>query len=245
MRKGWLFCAAIAVAAPLVASGTARAELPSIQSDDRILGDPKAPITIFEYASLTCPHCAAFDEETLPKVKAEWIETGKAKLIYRDFPLDQSAVLAATVARCFPKDKFFPFIDTLFKSQRNWAMSSNVKGALARTARLGGMSQDAFDKCTADQKLADSVTVSRLVAQNRYGIDSTPTFFINGTKVVGDLPYDVFVKYLNGGKAEATPGPATLAASTAAAAMPAANDDAQPGMLHRVKRWFGTMMSRT
>ncbi|HZL59088.1 MAG TPA: DsbA family protein [Stellaceae bacterium] len=245
MRKSWLFFAAIAVATSLIAPETARAELPSIQSDDRILGDPKAPITIFEYASLTCPHCAAFDEETLPKVKAEWIDTGKAKLVFRDYPLDQSSVLAATIARCFPNDKFFPFIDTLFKSQRSWAMSSNVKGALARTARLGGMSQDAFDKCTADQKLADSVTVSRLIAQNRYGIDSTPTFFVNGVKVVGDLPYDEFVKYLNGGKAEAIPGPTTPAASTSTAAMPTANDDAQLGLLDRVKRWFGTIMSRT
>ena len=204
-----IFAAVIAMAAihamavPAVAAGA-----PALQPGDHILGKKDAPITIFEYASLTCPHCAAFATDTLPKVEKDWIDTGKAKLVYRDFPLDQSAALAATVALCFPEDRYFPFIETLFQNQREWAYSSeaSTKTALARIAKLGGMSQEQFDACTSNQKISDAVLNSRLAAQKSYGINSTPTFFINGTKVVGDLPYDEFVKYLNGKSGEAAPG---------------------------------------
>jgi protein-disulfide isomerase len=183
-----------AVAAPACAG-----DVPMLQPGDHILGKETAPITIFEYASLTCPHCAAFETDTLPKLEKDWIDPGKAKLVYRDFPLDQSAAVAATVARCFSKDRYFPFIETLFANQREWAYDNQVatKAALERIARLGGMSQEQFDACVSNQKESDAVLDSRLLAQKQYGVDSTPTFFINGTKVVGDLPYSEFVKYLN------------------------------------------------
>ena len=224
-RLGSAGLALIAAAILFAAAAPARAEQPTIQADDRILGDPKAPITIFEYASLTCPHCAAFEEETFPKLKSEWIDTGKAKLIYRDFPLDDSAVLAATVARCLPPERFFPFIETLFKTQRNWVYreSADSKVALSRTARLAGMSPEQFNQCTSDQKLSDAVVASRLVASNRYGVDSTPTFFVNGAKVTGDLPYSQFVKYLG-------------ATSGQGAAPAEARGD---GLMDRIKSWFG------
>ena len=167
----------------IAASPVLAAETPQPQSDDRVLGDAKAPITIFEYASLTCPHCAVFDQETLPKLKTEWIDTGKAKLILRDYPLDQSALLAAMVARCAPPDRFYAFIDTLFQSQLSWAQSSNVKGSLARIAKVGGMSQAEFDQCVADQKLSDSIINSRLNGQQHYGVDSTPTFFVGAQRL--------------------------------------------------------------
>jgi protein-disulfide isomerase len=220
-----------------IAAGPVRAaETPLLQSDDRVLGDAKAPIVIFEYASLTCPHCAVFDQETLPKLKTDWIDTGKAKLILRDYPLDQSALLAAMVARCAPPDRFYAFIDTLFRSQLNWAQSSDVKGSLARIAKLGGMTQAEFDQCVGDQKLSDSIINSRLNGQQHYGVDSTPTFFIDGKKVVGELPYEEFVKNLNG---SADSAPATGASTPASATIEPA-----PGMLERARSWLASLMSR-
>jgi protein-disulfide isomerase len=206
----------------------ARADQPTIQANDRILGDPKAPITIFEYASLTCPHCAAFEADTLPEVKDKWIDTGKAKLVYRDYPLDDSAVLAATVARCLPPESFFPFIETLFETQHQWVYrdSADTKLALSHTARLAGMGPDQFNQCVNNQKNADAVVASRLVAQNRYGVDSTPTFFINGVKVAGDILYSEFVKYLN-----LTSGQNGVPAEAAARG---------ESLIDRIKSWFGS-----
>src|SRR5690242_11284951 len=103
---------------------------PPITADDRILGDPAAPITIVEFASLTCPHCADFDANTLPKLKADWIDTGKARLVFKDFPLDQAAVRAAMLARCAPPSQFYAFINELFHTQTTWATGGKVETAL-------------------------------------------------------------------------------------------------------------------
>jgi protein-disulfide isomerase len=163
------------------------------------VGKADAPITIFEYASLTCPHCAEFDKETLPKVKSDWIDPGKAKLIFRDFPLDQFALKAAMVARCAPPDRFFAFIDVLFQQQVSWAGAGGpdaITQALSRIARLGGIGEDKFNACIDDKAMNDRILNERLVASQQYGVESTPTFFINGKKVVGALPYDEFAKDL-------------------------------------------------
>lgn len=234
-----IFAAAIAMAVlQAITLPTRAADAPTLQANDHVLGNKNAPITIFEYASLTCPHCAAFASDTLPKLQKDWIDTGKAKLVYRDFPLDQSAVIAATVARCFPPERYFPFIETLFQTQREWAYTNETatKTALAHIARLGGMSQAQFDACANNQKLSDAVLNSRLVAQNRYGIDSTPTFFVNGTKVVGDVPYDEFLKYLEAKSGAATPSP--VGPATAA-------NDRQRSVIATVRNWLNSVMSRT
>ena len=234
-----IFAAVIAMAAVQAGAVSAHAaSVPTLQPGDHILGNKNAPITIFEYASLSCPHCAAFATDTLPKLKKDWIETGKVKLVYRDFPLDQPAVLAATVARCFPDDQYFPFIETLFQNQSEWVDHSEAgtKAALARIARLGGMSQAQFNACVANQKNSDAVLNSRLVAQNQYGIDSTPTFFVNGTKVVGDLPYSDFVKYLNSKSGEAAPGKAGPAQAA---------NDTHRGAIAAIRAWFDSIMSHT
>lgn len=234
-----IFAAVIALAAVNLATFAAQAAgAPTLQPDDHILGNKNAPITIFEYASLTCPHCAAFATDTLPKLQKDWIDTGKAKLIYRDFPLDQSAELAATVAQCFPKDRYFPFIETLFANQQEWAYRDKAatKTALSRIARLGGMSQDQFDACVSNQKISDAVLNSRLVGQKEYGIDSTPTFFINGKKVVGDQPYSEFVKYLSAKSGAAGPNPTGPARAT--------NDTHPNGGVAAVRTWLDSIMSR-
>ena len=197
MRHIWWFSAILLFA--FVGLAHAADQVPALAPDDAILGKAEASITIFEYASLTCPHCAEFDQESFPKVKSEWIDPGKARLVFRDYPLDQMALKAAMLARCAPPDKFFSFIDVLFRSQMSWATAGNadaVTQALSRIARLGGISEDKFNSCINDKALNDRILNERLVAQQQYGVESTPTFFVNGKKVVGALPYDEFAKQL-------------------------------------------------
>ena len=174
-------------------------QAPQPAPEDRILGKPDAPITIFEFASLTCPHCAAFDQDTLPKLKTDWIDTGKARLIFRDFPLDQSAVRAATLARCAPPEQFYAFIDALFHSQANWARSapSELDAALGKLAKLAGMSDEQYATCMKSEAAQKQVLNSRLEAEHQYNVSSTPTFYINGTRMVGAQPYTEFEKVLN------------------------------------------------
>lgn len=201
----WFSAAVILAFAALPAARAADA-VPHLAPDDIVLGKADAPITIFEYASLTCPHCAEFDQDTFPQVKKNWIDPGKAKLVFRDYPLDQYALKAAMVAHCAPPDRFFAFIDVLFREQANWAAAGSpeqVTEALSRIARLGGISEQKFNSCINDKALSDHILNERLVAQNQYGVDSTPTFFINGKKVVGALPYDQFSKDLSAAAAAA------------------------------------------
>jgi protein-disulfide isomerase len=163
---------------------------------ERTLGKADAPITIIEYASLTCPHCRDFDAQTLPKVKAAYIDTGKAKLIYRDFPLDGLALRAAGLARCAPPERYFPMIDTLFQQQDNWSRAKDPMDALAKLGRLAGMSPDLIDACLKSDKLMDGIVNIRLGGEQQFKVDSTPTFLINGTKVSGFLPFEEFDKLL-------------------------------------------------
>ena len=191
MHKIWLALAALCLTA-LVASG-ATAGTVALAPDDHVLGMPDAPITIVEYASLTCPHCAEFDRDTLPKIKEKWIDTGKAKLVFRDFPLDGLALRAAMLARCAPPDRYFGYIDVLFHSQNNWARADDPILALSRIARLGGMSDQQFQACMSNEELQRSVAASRQTAEKDYGVESTPTFFLNGTMMKpGALPFNDF-----------------------------------------------------
>jgi len=170
----------------------------AINKDDRILGNPDAPITIVEYASMTCPHCAHFADDVLPDLKKNWINTGKAKLVLRDFPLDDEAVHAAMIARCAPPDRFYAFVDTFFSDQEKWVAAPDYQAALARLAELGGMSKDEVDKCLKDTALENKVLASRLAAGNQLDVNSTPTFFVNGTKFTGAPTVAEFDKLLSG-----------------------------------------------
>jgi protein-disulfide isomerase len=175
---------------------------PTVTAGDRVLGKTNAPVTIIEYASLTCPHCAAFEQEKLPQIRKDWIDTGKAKLVFRDFPLDGTALLAATIAHCAPSDEYFAFVGSLFESQNRWVLAQDPVEALKQVVRIGGMDGAAVDKCRADTKLQDAIVAGAEQAKNNYGVESTPTFFILGpnganTKLVGDLPYADFAKALS------------------------------------------------
>jgi protein-disulfide isomerase len=223
MGKIWLSAAALALialafAAPLLDSMPARAEeAPEVRPDDHVLGKADAPGTIFEYASLTCPHCARFDVEILPQVKSLWIDTGKAKLIFRDFPLDQSALKASVLTQCAPPDRYFAFLDMLFKTQASWATASNVKEALIRVAKFGGLSEDKLNACLGDEALSNKIVQERLDAEQKYGVDSTPTFFVNGKKLVGEQPIEDIAEAL-GEKAPATTANAPAAPGAASSA---------------------------
>jgi len=192
MREIWFALLLVAAAAGI---GPAGAQAPKAGADaatllavtpqDRVLGKPDAPVTIVEYASLTCPHCAHFAKDVLPKLKPKWIDSGKAKLVMRPFPLDEPALRAEMVARCAPPAKYYPLIETLFETQDTWAISKDWRSALERTARLAGISKKDFDACLANKAVEDMVVSSRLVAATQLGVNSTPSFFVNGNKFEG------------------------------------------------------------
>jgi protein-disulfide isomerase len=170
----------------------------ALSKDDRILGNPDAPITIVEYASLTCPHCAHFTNEVLPELKKKWIDTGKAKLVLRDYPLDEPALRAAMIARCAPPDRFYAYVDTFFGSQEKWVTARDYRDALARLVKLGGMSREEFDNCLKNTSLENKIVEGRLIASKELDVNSTPTFFINGTKFTGAPTVEEFDKALSG-----------------------------------------------
>jgi len=170
----------------------------TIGADDRILGNPNAPVTIVEYASMTCPHCAHFADDVLPELKKKWIDTGKVKLSLRDFPLDDEAVHASMIARCAPPDRFYAFVDAFFADQDNWVTAADYQAALTRLAALGGMSKADVDKCLADKALENQILNSRLVAAKQLDVNATPTFFVNGAKYTGEPTVEAFDKLLSG-----------------------------------------------
>lgn len=156
---------------------------------DRVLGNPDAPVTIYEYASMTCSHCAAFHKFGLPTIKKELIETGKAKLIFRDFPLDNFAVKAAAMARCAPADKFYPLVSMIFAEQERWVKTAAPDEAVQKIGALAGMEPEYIKACMADEDLKKAMMASMQDAQKTYAIDSTPTFiFKKGDERMMEYP---------------------------------------------------------
>ena len=195
MIYGAATAALLTVASVSVLSGSAESGEP-LFDDDHILGKADAPITIIEYASLTCPHCAKFDEETLPKIKANWIDTGKARLVFRHFPLDGLALRAAMVSDCIDGDRHFSFLNALFRGQKQWAQAKDPIEALSQIAALAGLNKERFQACVTDDSQANAILQRRKDAETTYGVNSTPTFIINGHKVEGALGYEAFDKIL-------------------------------------------------
>ncbi|MEO3998464.1 DsbA family protein [Mesorhizobium sp. CAU 1732] len=153
---------------------------------EKVLGNADAPVTIVEYASMTCGHCAAFHNNTLPEIKKNYIDTGKARLIMREFPFDPRAEAGFMLARC-SDDKYFAMVDVLFKQQQNWAGVQDAQAALLQIARLAGFSQESFEACLTDSKLLADVKSVRARGEKDFGVDATPTFFINGNKYSGAM----------------------------------------------------------
>jgi protein-disulfide isomerase len=167
---------------------------------DESLGSLKAPVTIIEYASMTCPHCAHFHETTFPELKKKYIDTGKVRFIFREFPLDQLAAAGAMLGRCAGKDRYFPLIETLFAQQREWVVQKPLEPMFG-IAKQAGFTQQSFDECLANQQMLTGLQEGQKRA-TQLGVNSTPTFFINGKIHRGGLTPEELDKelapYLNG-----------------------------------------------
>jgi protein-disulfide isomerase len=166
---------------------------------DMAIGNANASVTITEFASMTCPHCAAFNEQVFPKIKAEYIDTGKVRYIFREFPLDIKAAAGSMLSRCIANgdaNKYFAVTDMLFRSQNDW-VTKNTTETLTRIGKQAGLSQPQVEACLKDQSLLDKIAADQKYASEVLKVDSTPTFFINGEKIKGETSIEEFEKKIN------------------------------------------------
>ena len=168
---------------------------------ENVMGKEDAPFTIVEYSSMTCPHCARFHKDVLPELKKKYIDTGKAKYVLREFPLDNVAAAAAMLARCAGKEKYFPLIEAFFAQQKDWVVQKPLQPMFA-IAKQAGFTQQSFDECLANQRMLNGIEESRTRAASKFNVTSTPTFFINGKIFRGALTVEELDKqvapYLKG-----------------------------------------------
>lgn len=164
---------------------------------ERVLGDPQAKLTVVEWFSMTCPHCAAFHLQTLPELKRRYLDTGKVRLVVRDFPTDAVALRAAVLAHCAGPERYFAFVDALLSSQQRWAGAKDPAAALRQIAKLGGLTDAQIDACLGDSAMENAVLQTRLEAQQKHDIRSTPSFLIDGKVHAGNRSPDDFAKLLD------------------------------------------------
>lgn len=217
---GGVAVTAVCLALPLGASEAFAQELPESQGTvdmaaavkpgplpEMALGDEKAKVTIIEYMSMTCPHCANFHNKTFETIKTKYIDTGKVRFILREFPFDPVATAAFMLARCSPQNaaelstpvQYFPMVSMLFKQQRGWAAPAdgNVRNALLQAVKLAGYSQQTFEACLTNQKLLDEVNAVVKRGADEFGVNSTPTFLIGGKKYSGDMSVESMSKLID------------------------------------------------
>ena len=160
-------------------------------------GSPDAPVTVIEYASMTCSHCAAFAVHVYPELKKRYIDTGKVRFIVREFPLDPVVAVAGfKVARCAGEGKYFNMMDLLFQKQADWAFTRNPLQGLSNLVKQAGFSRDSLEQCLANQKLSDGIEWVRQRGVEKFRVESTPTFFINGKMMRGEMPIEEFAKQI-------------------------------------------------
>ncbi len=166
----------------------------------RFAGSPDAKAVVEEWFSLTCTHCARFAQETFPEIKKNLVDTGKVRWVFKDFPLDRLALTAAMVARALPPERYEPFILALFNSQDRWAFAEggDPLKELWSMAALAGMNRATFDAAVGDTELQNWILENQKQAENKWTIDATPSFVVNGKKYSGEMGYDAFVKLLPG-----------------------------------------------
>ena len=174
-----------------------------ILPSDRTLGNPKSKVVLIEYAAPTCPVCAAFNAQSFPQLKANYIDTGKVFYVFRVFPLRNDDGSAEKIARCLPEDKYFAFIDLLFKNQPKWdwefgVTPQGVHDGLVLLGRIAGMSAEQVDQCMVNKAEDDRINKVAADGQSRYSITGTPTFILNGNNIgSGNIPYDTMAKLLD------------------------------------------------
>jgi protein-disulfide isomerase len=180
--------AAIAIAALLFwAPVTVADDHVVVNPTPKVLGDPNAPVTIVEFASTSCPHCAKFHAERLPWLKETFIETGRAKLEFRDFPLNAPALWGAMLAHCAGEKRYFAYLDLIFKRQPSWAFTEDPQAGLKDVAKQAGMSGSDFDACMANESLQNAIIEARKDGIDNHDVQSTPTFLIDGEYLSGTL----------------------------------------------------------
>jgi len=170
---------------------------PGITDFDFVKGDPDAPVTLIEYASLTCGHCAAFHNDTLPALTERYLDPGHVRLVFRQFPLNRVDLQAGMLARCLPDERFFGFVDVLFRTQSDWASAQDPTASLVQLGRTAGLSDERIQACLSDEDLADRIVQVRLEAEEAYDVSATPTFVIDGEAVAGNRPLSFFAERLD------------------------------------------------
>ena len=197
---GTVAMASVVAALPMLAGNAFAQDIPESSGDvdmaavlkpgalpDRALGDANAPVKIVEYMSMTCPHCAHFHNTAFEEIKKKYIDTGKVYFILREFPFDPRAAAAFMLARCAPEQQYFPFVSMLFKQQQSWATAQDARAALLQMSKMAGFSQESFEACLTNQQLLNDVNATMQRGATEFGVNSTPTFIINGKKYSGDM----------------------------------------------------------
>ena len=204
------------------------------QLDEIALGPADAKVIVVEYASMTCSHCAHFSKDVWPQFKTKYVDTGKVRYIFREFPLDDLASGASMLARCTGGDKTLPFIEVLFEKQQEWAFSEgNALPRLYELAKQAGFTQESFDKCLRDQKLLDKIIAGRTRGAEVFGVAATPTFFINGKRLIGEpnlAAFDKMIEPMLGPPAGqgTSPSPPADQGTTTTPNAPSADKDTPP-----------------
>lgn len=192
-RQLILGASALVLAGPALAQDLSKLDEPS-PIGEMVLGPDTAKVTIIEYASASCPHCASFHKTTFPALKADYIDTGKVRFIMREFPHNDAGLAGFMVARCAPKDKYFPVMSMIFEQQEMWF--PNPSDGLFKIAQLAGMSREAFDACLKNEDVAKGILNVRKMGEG-FGVDSIPTFFINGERYAGEQSIEDFKKVID------------------------------------------------
>jgi len=171
----------------------------NITKDDFVIGNDDAPITIIEYASMSCSHCANFHTNTLKTLKKEYIDTGKVKFVFRDFPYNYPALLGSMVMRCIPEEVRYDYMNALYQLQNQWVVRENAitKQELYKIMQSGGMNKEDFEACINDTDIENQILQEIMAAQKEYKIRTTPSFLINGNLVEGNKPIKVFRQILD------------------------------------------------
>jgi protein-disulfide isomerase len=197
-RAQWIVAATAQTAPPKDAAKLLSevADLLRPRPEDVVSGSPRAPVTIVEFASMTCPHCAHFSETTFKELKRRYIDTGKVLFIFREFPLDRLGAAGFLLAHCAGKDKYMAVVEALFAKQRDWLVNEPM-APLRDIARKFGFTDGSFKECLANQEALARMNTARDNAAQKLGIDATPTFFINGKKLVGDVSIEVMAKEID------------------------------------------------